>query len=76
MYRIQNEDRYIREYRIFVAALLCAVRPESPVAWDERFRDVLQVFVTPSAEREAEFQAQAQSILDSEKQKERADQQE
>lgn len=47
------------------------VRPESPVAWDERFRDVLNVFVAPSVEREAEFRAQAQYILEQEKLKER-----
>lgn len=51
------------------------VRPESPVVWDERFRDVLYVFVTPSPEREAEFQAHARSILEREKLKEQGDKQ-
>ena len=39
------------------------IKPESPVAWDGRFRNVLNVFVDPSPEREAEFRRQAEEIM-------------
>lgn len=39
------------------------VKPDTPVAWDDRFTNVLRVFVEPSPEREAEFRAQAEEIL-------------
>ena len=47
------------------------VRPEAPVAWDDRFRGVLRVFVPPSPEREAAFRAQAEEIMARIAQKER-----
>ena len=51
------------------------VRPESPVAWDARFSNVLRVFTTPSLESEAEFQAQARSIWQQEKLKQQESEQ-
>lgn len=39
------------------------IKPDAPVAWDERFRGVLNIFVQPSHEREAEFRAHAETIL-------------
>ncbi|EKM55318.1 uncharacterized protein PHACADRAFT_255851 [Phanerochaete carnosa HHB-10118-sp] len=41
------------------------VKPSSSVAWDERFRSTLRVFVEPSSEREAEFRRQAEEIMSS-----------
>ncbi|KIP12315.1 hypothetical protein PHLGIDRAFT_27443 [Phlebiopsis gigantea 11061_1 CR5-6] len=49
------------------------VKPDAPVAWDERFRNVLHVFVTPSPEREAGFRAQAEEIMSKIQQKEEAE---
>lgn len=49
------------------------VRPGAPVAWDERFRDVLRVFVAPSPEREAGFRAQAEEVMGRIRQKEEAE---
>ena len=51
------------------------IKPDSPIAWDERFRSVLRIYVTPSPEREAEFKAQAEEIMNRIKQKEEAEQQ-
>lgn len=47
------------------------IKPDTPVAWDERLRSVLRVFVEPSPEREKEFRQQAEEIMSRIAQKER-----